>query len=174
MLKINNINPSRNLFTFTDSSWDDDYDMSRSTGGYLIFYQGGVVKHSSNMPIPVAMSSAEAECNEACLACVAIGNLHMTLNHIEGIKEGSKENLPVYFFMDNKSAVDMSVTFKDTKNACHIQRRFNFVKQGTEQNWHKLTCIINQYMVADVTIKILARKPMEDQTQWFMTPGVPE
>jgi hypothetical protein len=174
MLRLNNITPSRNLFTFTDSSWDDDFDTSRSTGGYLIFYQGGVVDHSSNMPIPVAMSSAEAEYNQACLACMATGNLHMTLNHIEEIQEGSKQDLPVDIFMDNKSAVDMSVTFKDTKNARHIRRRFHFVKQGTEQNWHKLTWISNQFMVADVTTKILARKPMEDQTQWFHTLEVPE
>jgi hypothetical protein len=93
MLKQNDIQPSRNLFTFTDSSWDDDPDTSRSTGGYLIFYQGGVVDHSSNMPGPVAMSSAEAEYNEACLACMATGNMHMTVNHLERIQEGS-DNIP--------------------------------------------------------------------------------
>jgi hypothetical protein len=174
MLKENKITPSRKLFTFTDSSWDDDFDTSRSTGGYIIFYQGGVVDHSSNMPIPVAMSSAEAEYNEACLACMATGNMHMTLNHIEGIQEGSKDDLPVDIFMDNKSAVDMSVSFKDTKNARHIRRRFHFVKQGVEQFWHKLKWISNQFMVADVMTKILCKKPLEDQTQWFMTRDVPE
>ena len=174
MLKVNNITPSRNLFTFSDSSWDDDFDTSRSTGGYLIFHQGGVVDHSSNMPGPVAMSSAEPEYNEACLACMATGNLHMTLNHIEGIQEGSEQDLPVDIFMDNKSAVDMSVSFKDTKNARHIRRRFHFVKQGSEQNWHKLTWISNQFMVADVTTKTLSQKSLESQTQWFMICPVPE
>ena len=86
-----------------------------------------MVDHSSNMPIPVAMSSAEAEYNEACLACMSTGNMHITLNHIEGIQEGSKDDLPVDIFMDKKSAVDMSVSFKDTKNASHIRRRFHFV-----------------------------------------------
>ena len=126
------------------------------------------------MPGPVAMSSAEAEYNEACLACMATGNLHMTLNHIEGIQEGSDQDLPVDIFMDNKSAVDMSVSFKDTKNARHIQRRFHFVKQGSEQNWHKLTWISNQFMVADVTTKTLSQKSLESQTQWFMICPVPE
>ena len=51
------------MFTFSDSSWDDDHDTSISTGGYLIFYQGGVIDQSSNMPMPIAMSSAEAEYN---------------------------------------------------------------------------------------------------------------
>jgi hypothetical protein len=36
----------------------------------MIIYMGGVVEHSSNMPDPVALSSAEAEYNEACLACI--------------------------------------------------------------------------------------------------------
>ena len=72
------------------------------------------------MPVPFAMSSIEAEYNEACLACMATENMHMTLNHIDGIKEGSKEYLPVDIFMDNKSAVEMSVSLKDIKNACHI------------------------------------------------------
>ena len=76
--------------------------------------------------------------------------------------------------MDNKSAVDMSVSFKDTKNAHHIHRRFHFVKQGVEQMWHKLTWISNQFMVADVTTKTLCNKPLEDQTKWFMTKDVPE
>ena len=90
MGKMNNVTPSRKLFTFTDSILDDYFDTSRSTGGYLTFYQVGVLEHSSNMPIPVAMRSAEAEYNQACLACMATLNMHMTLNHIEGIKEGSK------------------------------------------------------------------------------------
>ena len=68
----------------------------------------------------------------------------------------------------------MSVSFKDTKNAHNIRRRFNFVKQGVEQLWHKLKWIRNQFMVADVMTKILCKKSLEDQTQWFMTKDVPE
>ena len=56
MLKSNNITPTRKMFNFSDSSWDDDHDTSRSTGGYLIFYEGRVIDHSSNMPTPIAMS----------------------------------------------------------------------------------------------------------------------
>jgi hypothetical protein len=174
MLKLNNIVPTRNLFTFSDSSWDDDHDTSRSTGGYIIFYQGGAVDHSSNMPGPIAMSSAEAEYNECCLACMATGNMHMTVNHFEGITEGSPEDLPVDIFMDSKSAVDMSMSFKDTKNARHIRRRFHFVKQGHEQKWHMLKWISNEFMVADITTKILAKKALEDQLQWCMNRNCPE
>jgi hypothetical protein len=36
---------------------------------------GGVVEHSSNISDPVALSSAKAEYNEACLACMATAHL---------------------------------------------------------------------------------------------------
>ena len=126
------------MLVFSDSSWDDDHDTSISTECYLIFNQGGVIDHSSNMPTPIAMSSAEAEYNECCLACMATGNLHMAMNYVENIKEVSSEDNPVDIFMANRSAVDMSVTFKDTKNTRHIRRCFPFVKQGVDQKWHKL------------------------------------
>ena len=55
------ISLSQDKFTFSDSSWDDFHDMSISTVGYLIFYQGGVIYHSRDMTTPISMSSAEAE-----------------------------------------------------------------------------------------------------------------
>lgn len=35
----------------------------------------GVAEHSNNMPDPVALASAEAELNEACLACITTAHL---------------------------------------------------------------------------------------------------
>ena len=49
----------------------------------MIIYMGGVVEHSSNMPDPVALSSAEAEYNEACLACMATAHLKQFLEDLE-------------------------------------------------------------------------------------------
>jgi hypothetical protein len=46
-----------------DSSWNVGADTGRSKGCFLIYYMGGIVDHSSNIPDPVAMSSAEAEYN---------------------------------------------------------------------------------------------------------------
>ena len=103
---------------------------------------------------------------------MATGNMHMTLNHIEVVQEGSKEDLPVLMY--NKSAVDMSISFKDTKNAHNIHCRFHFVKQGVEQLWHKLVWIRNQYMAAYGATKTLCKKTLEDQDQWIMTKDVPE
>ncbi len=53
-------------------------DTGRSSGCFMIFYMGGMVEHSSIMPDPVALSSAEAEYNEACLACMATAHLNIS------------------------------------------------------------------------------------------------
>ena len=45
---------------------------------------GGVVDHSSNLPNPVALSLAEAEYNEGCLAMMATSHLRMLLAELEG------------------------------------------------------------------------------------------
>jgi hypothetical protein len=42
-------------------SWNDDINYGRSTGCFITTYLGGVVDHSSNLPDPVALSSAEAQ-----------------------------------------------------------------------------------------------------------------
>jgi hypothetical protein len=67
ILQENTITPSRNMFTLCDSSWDDDHGTSRSTGGYLISCQGGVVDHSSTIPELLTMRSAKAEYNESLM-----------------------------------------------------------------------------------------------------------
>lgn len=46
---------------WTDSSWGEDPDDSRSTHGHLIFVGGGSVSWKSAKQQPVALSSTEAE-----------------------------------------------------------------------------------------------------------------
>ena len=83
LLSSNGISLDILLCTFIDSSWNDDIDTSRSSGCFMIFYMGGVVEHSSNMSDLVALSSAEVEYNEACLACMVIAHLKQFLEDLE-------------------------------------------------------------------------------------------
>ena len=45
---------------FSDSSWQDCTDTGRSTGAYIILYQGGTIDHSTHVPGPIDKSSAES------------------------------------------------------------------------------------------------------------------
>jgi len=58
---------------------------------------GGVVDHSSNLPDPVAMSSAEAEYNEGCTALKAAQHLRMLLAELEGSEESKMAPTNIYF-----------------------------------------------------------------------------
>jgi hypothetical protein len=127
------------LCTFTDSSWNDDTDTGRSSGCFMIFYMGGVVEHSSNMPDSVALSSAEAEYNEVCLACMATAHLKKFLEDLElPFADDKKSKKPIQIFIDNMSAVDMGASFKDTQRTQHMMRRYHYVREGVENNQHAL------------------------------------
>ena len=53
-----NIKTKNHLMSFSDSSWQDFPDTGRSTGAYIIFYQGEPIDHSTHVTGPVAQSSA--------------------------------------------------------------------------------------------------------------------
>jgi hypothetical protein len=89
MLTSQNIQQSHPFFTFSDSSWNDDVDTGRSTGCFIVVYMGGIVDHSSNLPDPVALSSAKAEYNEGYLAFMATSHLCMLLCKMGGIEESN-------------------------------------------------------------------------------------
>jgi hypothetical protein len=124
-----------------------------------VYYMGGIVEHPGNLPDPLALRSADAEYNESRLAYQVTLHLHTTLNELEDITIESKEDKPVGILLDNKSAVDMSVSFKDNTHSGHILHRWHCAISVTESLWHNLTRISNVAQVADIIMKsILPRK----------------
>ena len=59
ILRQSNIKTKNQLMNFSDSSWQDFPYTGRSTGTYIIFYQGGPIDHGTHVPGPVAQYSAE-------------------------------------------------------------------------------------------------------------------
>ena len=57
------------------SALDCATSTGRSTGAYIIFYQGGPIDHGTHVPGPVAQSSAESDYNAACTAGMALAHL---------------------------------------------------------------------------------------------------
>ena len=51
------IRTKNHLMAFSDSSWQDCPETGRSTGSYIIFYQGGPIDYGTHVPGPVAQSS---------------------------------------------------------------------------------------------------------------------
>ena len=72
LLRQTNIKTKNHLMEFSDSSSQDCPDTGRSTGVYIIFYQGGPIDHGTHVPGPVSQSSAESAYNAACTAGMAL------------------------------------------------------------------------------------------------------
>ena len=62
---------------FSDSSWQDCTDTERSTGAYIIYYQGGQIDHGTHVTGPVAQSSAESDYNAACTEGMTLAHFRM-------------------------------------------------------------------------------------------------
>ena len=52
------IKTENQLMDFSDYSWQYCPYTRRSTGSYIIFYQGGKIDHGTHAPVPVDQSSA--------------------------------------------------------------------------------------------------------------------
>jgi hypothetical protein len=152
MLETQEIQQHHAFFGFSDSSWNDDADTRRSTGCFILSYMGGIVDHSSNMPAdPVALSSAEAEYNEGCVAFMAASHLRMLLSELEGIDES--EMPPTAMFFDSKSAIAMGSSYKDTKHTRHIMRQYHFVRNEIAAKRFTMNWISTEYMISDIGTK---------------------
>ncbi|MGH3054708.1 MAG: reverse transcriptase domain-containing protein, partial [Gaiellaceae bacterium] len=156
LLRSQNITPSSNFYSFSDSSWQDCPTSGRSTGSYLIFYQGGVVDHSSFVPTPVAMSSGEAEYNAACTTCMATAHIRMLINEITTLNDTDpSDQPPVTIILDNDAAISMSKSLKDTKRNRHIDRCIHYVRNRVRAGKHALSYIPAEFQLADTGTKNL-------------------
>ena len=54
LLRQTNIDTKNQLMAFSDYSCKYCPETGRSTGAYIIFYQGGQIKHGTEIPGPVA------------------------------------------------------------------------------------------------------------------------
>ena len=60
LLRQSSIKTENQLMAFYDSSWKYCPDTGRSSGAYIISYQGGPIDHGKHVPLPVSQSSAES------------------------------------------------------------------------------------------------------------------
>ena len=163
------------ITAFSDASWQDCPDTGRSTIGYLVFYQGGVVAANSNIPTPVAMSSAEAEYMAACAAAMNASVLRALLYDMRYLGtqqykmvEDKVEFQPVILCVDNSAAVAMADSQRLTKKTRHIARHFHFVREGVKQGLHALRWISNKAQLADVLTKTQCVAKTDPQVKIFM------
>ena len=143
------------IIGFSDTSWQDCPDTGRSTCGYKIFVQGGIIDAQSTMPVPVALSSAEAEYMGACNLGAMICHLRDLTYEFEKLGtpeykiEGRTKEVPSVLLIDNQATVRMSKNYKVTSKNRHVGRRWHFVRQGVKDKLFTLNWIPAEDQLAD-------------------------
>ena len=126
ILRQANIKTKNHLMAFSESIWQDFPDTGRSTGAYIIFYQGGPIDHSTHVPGPVTQSSAESEYNAACTAGMALAHFRMLVAELLNEDTDMVPKEAPLIVLDSKSAMCMAKNGRDTKHTRHIARIMNF------------------------------------------------
>ena len=138
LLRQASIKTKNHLIDFFNSSWQDCPDTGRSTGAYIIFYQGGPIEHGTHVPVPAAQSSAESEYNAECTARMALAHFRMLIHEfLNKYPDIVPEEVPL-IVLDSKSAMCMANNGKDTKHTRHIARIMHFVRDGEKCMMHKM------------------------------------
>ena len=158
-----------NLFGMHDSSWQDCTDTGRSTGLYIIFSQGGTVDYSTYVPCPVAMSSAEAECNAGAVAGMAMSHIRMLFNELEGHEADIIRNGPLTMFCDSASAIAIVNSDKDIKSLRHCKRRLLFMRQLRIEGEQCFKHIRKEFMLADGGTKNLDANSRQELNKYLLT-----
>jgi hypothetical protein len=143
------------IIGFSDTSWQDCPDTGKSTCGFKVFVQGGLVDAQSTMPVPVALSSAEAEYMGACNLGALVCHLRDLLYDFEYLGtstydvNGTTESVPTVLLVDNQAMVRMGKNYKVTAKNRHISRRWHFVRRGVRDKLFALHWIPGEDQLAD-------------------------
>ena len=167
----NNV-PYSELCVFTDASWQDCPDTGRSTVGYAIFYNSALIEANSMLPVPVAMSTSEAEYLGACSGAMAVAHLRMLLYDMMhlGTDRWSEidqklPQVPVIIMVDNEATVKIARNGRLTRKTRHVERRFHYVKQGQATRAHELHWIPGEAMVSDILTKAQEASKIDPQIE---------
>ena len=138
ILRQANIKTKNHSMDFSDSIWQDCPVTGRSTGAYIIFYQGGPIDHGTHVPVLVAQSSAESEYNAACTAGTALAHFIMLVHELFNEDPDIVPKEAPLIVLDRKYSMCISKNGRDTKHTRHIARRMNFVRNGEKCKMHRI------------------------------------
>ena len=139
------------LTVYVDASDADCGVTRRSTGGYVVYYNGVPISWRSARQPLVTLSTAESEYVQATLACQEV----VALRHLFA-ELGSPMDAPTVIYEDNKAAIDLSVNPCSRGRSKHIERRWHLVRQCHARKEIVLAQIAGELNPADLFTKALA------------------
>ena len=153
---------------FSDSSCQDCPETGRSTGAYIIFYQGGTIYHGKHVPGTLAQSSVESEYNASCTAVMALSHFRMLIHELlNNYPDIFPEESPL-IVLDSKSAMCMANNGKDTKHIRNIYRRVYLVSNGEKCKIEKIDWCEGGVQLADIATKNVGENVIKYQNEIYI------
>ena len=152
----------------TDCSWQNYRDTGRSTGAYIIFYQGGTIDHDTHVTKPVSKSSVESEYNAACTAGIYLAHFRMLIHELLSMDPDIvPEEVPL-IILDSKSAVCISNNGKDNKNTRHIAKIIHLVRNCEKCKIHNIDWCEGGLQLAEISTKNVGDNDLNPRMRYIM------
>ena len=140
---------------YTDADMAGDLDGRKSTSGYLFTFAGGAVSWQSKLQKCVALSTTEAE-------YIAVTEAGKELVWIKTFfKELGMQQDEYVVYCDSQSAIDLSKNATYHSRTKHIEVRYHWILDATEEKRFKLKNIHTDKNAADMMTKVIPKQKME-------------
>ena len=162
------IKTENHLMYFYDCSWQDFPDTGRSTGAYIIFYQGGPIDHGTNVTVPVAQSSSESDYNTACTSGMTLAYSIMLIHELINKNPDIVPDEAPMIVLDSKSAVCMTNNGKYTKHTRNIARSLHFLRNRSKCKMHKIYWCEEGLKLADIATNNVGEHDLIPRMKYIM------
>ena len=144
---------SRIIGTYCDADLAGDDGTRKSTTGFCMVLNGGVVCWSSKLQSTVALSTAEAETNAGVEAVKQLVHLRLFLREL-----GHEQEDPSTVYEDNVAAISLAHGKEQSKRAKHYQIKVHFLNEQFKRGVFEYMKIGTKEQLGDVWTKGLPRE----------------
>ena len=153
---------SRIMRTYCDADLAGDEGTRKSTSGYGMVMNGGVVCWSSRLQSTVALSTAEAETNAGVEAVKQLMHLRLFLREL-----GQEQTDPSTVYEDNVAAMSLAHGKEQSKRAKHYQIKVHFMNEQFKRGTFEYRKVSTKEQLGDVWTKALPRDDFQRYREWM-------
>ena len=143
-------------------------DTGRSTGAYIILFQGGPIDHGTHIPGPVAQSSTESEYNVACTSGMSLAHFRMLIREFLSKDPDIVREEAHLIFLNSKYDMYMAKNGKDTKHTRHIARRMHFIRNVEKCKMHRIDWCEGGLQLANIGTKNVSEPDLTPSMKYIM------
>jgi hypothetical protein len=140
------------MVAYADADLAGDISTRRSTSGYVVKLNGGIISWSSKLQPTVALSTAEAETVATVEAVKQIMHLRLLMHEL-----GFTQLNPTVVYEDNQAAIAMAQGTENAKRAKHYQLKVCFLQEMRELGEYVYSKVSTDEQLADTFTKALPR-----------------